>query len=100
MHLWCGRHCYFLQLLGWFLVDARRLGASPDDALADLKRQSPMHFRQLWKTVPAAQQQALRDAARGVPSQIGVLKQRGLLTEDGKPFGEVFAAWLRGEIAA
>ena len=24
MHHWCGRHCYFLQLFGWFLVDARR----------------------------------------------------------------------------
>jgi hypothetical protein len=35
-----------------------------------------------------------------VPSHIGVLKQRGLLTDDGEPFGEVFAAWLREEIAS
>ena len=48
----------------------------------------------------SAHWQASMDAARGVPSDIGVLKQRGLLTEDGKPFGEVFAAWLRGEIAS
>lgn len=59
-----------------------------------------MHFRQLWKTLPGAQQQALRDAARGVPSQAGVLKQRGLLRDDGTPFGEIFAAWLREEIAS
>jgi len=100
MHRWCGDHSFFLQLFGSALVDARRAGTSPDDALADLKRQAPMHFRQLWKMLPAAQQQALRDAARGVPSHIGVLKQRGLLRDDGTPFGEVFAAWLRGEIAS
>jgi len=100
MNRWCGRHSYFLQLFGWLLVDARGLGASPDQALADLARQAPMHFRQLWKTLPGAQQQALRDAARGLPCNIGVLKQRGLLTDEGKPFGELFGAWLRGELAS
>jgi hypothetical protein len=50
--------------------------------------------------LPAVQQRALRDAARGVPSHVGVLKQRGLLTDNGTPFGEVFAVWLRGEIAS
>jgi hypothetical protein len=100
MHRWCGNHSFVLQLFGSFLVDARRAGASPDQALAELRSQAPMHFRQLWRTLSPAEQQALRDAARGVPSQIGSLKQRGLLTEDGKPFGEVFAAWLRGEIGS
>jgi hypothetical protein len=98
MHYWCGAHCFFLQLFGRYLVDSRRAGISPDQAIGDLKRQSPIHFRQLWRTLPDVQQRALHDAARGVPSHIGVLKQRGLLREDGRPFGEVFAAWLRGEI--
>jgi predicted MPP superfamily phosphohydrolase len=100
MRHWCGSHSFFLQLFGGFLVDARRAGTSPDGALAALKAQSPTHFRQLWKTLTPAGQQALRDAARGVPSLAGSLKQRGLLTEDGRPFGEVFAAWLRGEISS
>jgi hypothetical protein len=100
MRRWCGSHSFFLQLFGSFLVDARRAGASPDQALANLKSQSPTHFRQLWKTLTAVEQQSVRDAARGVPSRIGILKQRGLLTDDGKPFGEVFAAWLLGEIGS
>jgi hypothetical protein len=100
MRQWCGSHSFFLQLFGGFLVDARRAGTSPDGALAALKAQSPTHFRQLWKTLTPAGQQALRDAARGVPSGAGALKQRGLLTEDGRPFGEVFTAWLRGEIGS
>src|SRR5208283_2531347 len=95
MRRWCGRHCFFLQLFGHVLVEARRSVASPDQALADFKLQSVPHFRQVWRTLSRTHQQALRDAARGVPSSIGVLKQRGLIGEDGRPFGEVFAAWLR-----
>jgi hypothetical protein len=100
MRHWCGSHSFFLQLFGGFLVEARRAGTSPDRALEELKAQAPAHFRQLWKTLGIAGQQALRDAAHGVPSGSVGLKQRGLLTEDGRPFGELFAAWLRGEIAS
>jgi hypothetical protein len=100
MRHWCGSHSFFLQLFGGFLVEARRAGMSPDRALEELKAQAPAHFRQLWKTLGTAGQQALRDAAHGVPSGSVGLKQRGLLTEDGRPFGELFAAWLREEIAS
>jgi hypothetical protein len=100
MRRWSGTHSFFLQLFGSLLVEARRAGASPDQALAGLQGQAPIFFRPLRKALPAPQWQALRDSARGVPSQIGVLKQRGLVGDDGRPFGEVFAAWLRGEIGA
>jgi 3',5'-cyclic AMP phosphodiesterase CpdA len=100
MRHWCGSHSFFLQLFGSFLVEARRVGAGQDQAVADLRLQAPLHFRQLWRTVAQPHQQALRDAARGLPSKIGALQQRGLLNEEGKPFGEVFAAWLRGEIGS
>ena len=89
MHYWSGDHSFFLQLFGSALVDARRTGAGPDAALADLKRQSPMHFRQLVRVLPDELRRALGDAARGVPAQIGVLKQRGLVRENGTPFGEL-----------
>ena len=46
MH-WCASHSFFLQLFGSFLVEARRSGASPDQALGELKPQAPLHFRQL-----------------------------------------------------
>jgi len=100
MRHWCGRHSFFLQLFGSFLVDARRQAKPPDDALAELQRQAPMHFRALWRTLPSNHKQALRDAARGVPPHIGGLEQRGLITPEGKPFGELFAAWLRRELAS
>jgi predicted phosphodiesterase len=92
MRHWCGGHSFFLQLFGSLLVDARRSNASPDRALSDLQQQAPIYLRQLRKGMCDELWQALRDAAQGVPSHIGVLKQRGLLTDEGRPFGEVFAA--------
>jgi len=97
MRLWCGGHSFFLQLLGSLLVDARERGTSPDEALSELQQQSPIHLRHLWRTVRDPERQALSDASRGLPSHVGVLKQRGLITEAGQPFGEIFAWWLRGE---
>ncbi len=95
---WCGRHCFYLELFGSYLVDARRCALGQDAALANLKGEAVGHFRQLWRSLTAEQQQALRDAARGVPSSLQVLQRRGLLDSEGWPFAELFAAWLRGEI--
>ena len=36
MRRWCGSHSFFLQLFGSFLVEARRMEASPDQALASV----------------------------------------------------------------
>ena len=94
MRHWCGRHSFFLQLLGSFLVDARRNGAGPQAALVELERQAPTHLRPI--RLSKEQRKALLDAARGLPAKMGVLLNRGLVTEDGLPFGEVFARWLRG----
>ena len=96
MRHWCGDHSFFLQLLGRSLVEARRRGSSPSDGLIAFQEQANFHLRTLWRTLPASQQSALRDAARGLPATAGVLRRRGLVTADGKPFGEIFAAWLRG----
>ena len=98
MRQWCGDHSFFLQLLGRSLVEARRRGASPGDGLAEFQQQANTHLRTLWRKIPPDQQSALRDAARGLPAAAGVLHRRGLVDVDGGPFGEVFAAWLRGAL--
>lgn len=95
---WCGEHPFFLHLLGRYLVEARLAGAHPSQGLNEFKLQSPIYFRQLWQTLPSSQRSALHDAARGVPAHSDLLQQRGFVTPDGAPFGEIFAAWLRGEI--
>lgn len=99
MRRWCGRHCFYLQLFGSYLVKAHRVGESQSTALANLQGESVRHFRELWRTLPAPQQRLLRDAARGTPSILQILQRRGLLDDEGRPFNELFAAWLRGEIS-
>jgi predicted phosphodiesterase len=99
MRRWCGRHCFYLQLFGSYLVEARRSGQSQSTALTNLQGESIRHFRELWRTLPAIHQQALRDAAHGIPSRAPILQRRGLVDDEGRPFNDLFAAWLRGEIA-
>jgi len=99
MRHWCGRHCFYLQLFGSYLVDARSSGQGQSTALANLQGESTLYFREIWRGLPANHQQSLRDAARGLPCHVQILQRRGLLDEEGRPFNELFAAWLRGEIS-
>lgn len=99
MRHWCGRHCFYLQLFGSYLVDARRSAVGQGAAVANLRGEAVGHFRQLWRSLTAEQQQSLRGAARGVPSSLQVLQRRGLIDSEGWPFAELFATWLRGEIS-
>ncbi len=98
MRRWCGGHSFFLQLLGWHLADARRGGLAVDPALSEFRGQAAGQLRQVWSMLSKVEKQALRDSVHGVPVRLGVLKQRGLVGEDGLPFAEVLAAWLRGEV--
>ncbi len=97
MRRWCGAHSFFLQLLGWSLAEARRAESSPDQAVTDFRRQGEIHLRQVWATLSPVDRRALLDAAQGLPAQLGTLKQRGLVRDDGLPFAEVLASWLRSE---
>ncbi len=99
MRRWCGRHCFYLQLFGSYLVDARKAGQGQEVALANLKGEAVNHFRQLWRSLTEPQHAVLRDAARGVLTGNLMLERRGLLGSEGQPFNELFGAWIRGEIA-
>ena len=96
MRLWCGRHPFFLQLLGYKLAQARRQGLDIDECLAEFHAEADTHLRNIWHPVPEAQKQAVRDASRGIPASAPDLKSRGLVTEDGLPFAEVLRRWLLG----
>lgn len=100
MRKWAGCHAFYLQLLGRQLVEARRAGASASEALDQFKAEFGVHVRKLLATpkLTGPQMQMLRDSAMGMPCRAGVFVQRGLVTEEGWPFCEAFAAWLRGEI--
>lgn len=97
MRRWAGRHTYYLQLLGYRLVEARRLGQTRDEALDKARQDAYARLRHLWKNLLPREQQALRLAAKGTPADHSRLRTRGLLDNDGRPFGEVLTEWLNEE---
>jgi 3',5'-cyclic AMP phosphodiesterase CpdA len=99
MRRWAGRHPYFLQLLGYRLVEASRLGETREDALDKARQDGYARLRHLWANLTDREKQALRHASAGTSSNHSRLRVRGLLEPDGRLFGEVLAEWLAEEDA-
>jgi hypothetical protein len=97
MRRWAGRHPYYLQLLGFRLVQARLAGDSRDTALDNARDDAYARLRHLWKSLKPKEKQALLNAAVGQPANLSGLRMRGLLQEDGTVFGEVLVEWLDQE---
>lgn len=53
---------------------------------------------QSWSTLGEPERQALREAAAMPKPQARRLRQRGLLDEEGRPFGRVLTEWLADEV--
>lgn len=94
---WAGRHPFHGQLLGHCLVQAKRFGETRQRALDDYQDTAFARLRELWARLEEKEREALRLAARGQPTQLRSLHRRGLVDDEGKPFGEVLLAWLREE---
>ncbi len=95
MRKWAGRHPLYLHLLGRALVDSRQLGESQAEALDTFRDEAEQRLRELWRRLSKREQEALRTVVRGGSVEQRSLKRRGLLDEEGRPFAEVLAAWLR-----
>jgi predicted phosphodiesterase len=97
MRSWAGRHPYYLQVLGFRLVEARRLGHCREWALDHARQDGFARLRTLWASLSEKERQALRQAAAGQASRHSRLRLRGLLEENGLLFGQVLAEWLEEE---
>jgi hypothetical protein len=95
---WAGRHPFFIQLLGRKLADSLKYGESMEEAKEQFLAEGSSRLRELWATLPAKDQDALRESVRSPQPHSGALKRRGLLTEDGRPFGRLLVEWLENEI--
>ncbi|MCX6626855.1 MAG: metallophosphoesterase [Candidatus Solibacter sp.] len=93
---WAGRHPFFIQLFGRKLVDSCRYGESADNALEQFLAEGGSRLRELWGTLTERDRQILRAAvdAPQLQSVARSLRQRGLLTEQGRPFGRLLTEWL------
>jgi hypothetical protein len=94
---WAGRHPFFIQLLGRKLTDSLRFGETPQDAIEQFIAESAGRLRELWATLPPKDHAVLRTSIETPQPKAMVLRHRGLLTEDGKPFGRLLVEWLTEE---
>jgi 3',5'-cyclic AMP phosphodiesterase CpdA len=95
---WVGRHPYFIQLFGYFLVEGERSGHSPARALDLLREQAALPLKDIWRVLTPKEQQDLYAVAHGTKISNRTLRSRGLLTEDNEPFGELLTAFIKEEL--
>jgi predicted MPP superfamily phosphohydrolase len=91
---WAGRHPFFIQLLARKIIDAQQFGQPLEDALNDFQTEAAARLRELWKTLEARDRNVLVEAAAVPKVSARTLKLRGLLDENGRPFGRVLTEWL------
>ncbi len=91
MRVWAGRHPFYLQLLGRYLLNERNHRV----ALDGFQTESAKHLRELWDNLGAKEQEALKQHVQGKTADRPALRTRGLLTEDNKIFGKVLEEWLK-----
>jgi hypothetical protein len=92
---WAGRHPFFIQLFCRKLVDSNRYGESLEDAEEQFLIEGGTRLRELWATLSDHDKTILTAAVMTPQPQARSLRRRGLLTEEGRPFGRLLVEWLR-----
>jgi len=98
MHDWAGRHPFYLDLLGRHLVHARQSESSVQEALDRFQAEAAMRLRSVWDILQEPERKTLLESLGGVPAKRRSLRMRGLVTDEGKPFGKVLKTWLNEEL--
>ena len=62
----------------------------------EFQAEAAARLRELWATLTEREQMLLLEAVK-VPQPHAALRRRGLLEEDGSPFGRVLTQWLADE---
>jgi len=90
---WAGRHPFFIQLMTRKLLDAPQFGQTADEAFEEFQTEASARLRELWGTLNEREQQILVEAATN-PTPNAALRRRGLIEDQGRPFGRVLTQWL------
>jgi hypothetical protein len=94
---WAGTHPYFVQLLAHELADARLHDSPIDDAMDRFYDTASARLNELWQILSDSDREELRKTVSDIPPTRRVLRLRGLVTADGKPFGRILREWLEEE---
>jgi hypothetical protein len=97
--LWCGRHPFYVKLLAHHLQRAQRDQRPREHAVEVFRGDAGREIQRLWRDhLDPDERAALRGAVRGEapPARTAWgLQRRGILTEEGRPFGEVLTRWVQ-----
>jgi calcineurin-like phosphoesterase family protein len=97
MRKWAGRHPFHLQLLGRHLVKAHLSGEGSHAGLDRYLDEAYSRLREIWSRLNPREQTSLKEAAAGRATTLRSLRRRGLVREDGLPFGDVLTSWIGEE---
>jgi len=92
---WAGTQAFYLSLLARGLYDARGDG-EPRERVLDHFRDEAVNqqFAPWWAALDEGARTALRRAAAGESVDGAEWRERGLLTQDNRPFARVLTQWL------
>ena len=94
---WAGRHPFFIQLMARKLLDGREYGQTDVAAREEFQAEAAARLRELWSTLTEKDQKMLLAAANIPKPEATALRRRGLVDENGRPFGRVLTQWLADE---
>jgi 3',5'-cyclic AMP phosphodiesterase CpdA len=94
MRRWAGRHPFFLQVLGHYLVQSGEL----ESAMESARTQACARIREWLRILSVRERKDLDRAVNGEVVLRRSLRERGLLTAEGRPFGEVLVECIREEL--
>jgi hypothetical protein len=95
---WAGRHPFYLQLLGTHLVEARRQGEPVERAMDRFRMEASARLREFWNALVDRDRRSLAGVLEGKPVQRLSLRAKGVVTNEGQPFAEILAEWMREEV--
>jgi hypothetical protein len=94
---WAGRHPFFIQLMARKLLDSKEFGEPEEQGLEAFQAEAAARLRELWGTLTEREQKLLLDSGVIPKPNAAALRRRGLLDEEGRPFGRVLTQWLADE---
>ena len=63
-------------------------------ALDRFRTEADARLREVWRVLSETERKRLRECCAGQGIDMRRLKARGLVTEDGRPFGRVLTEWV------
>lgn len=93
---WAGEHPFYLTLFARHLLSARGNGESEDVALRRFQTEASARLRELWHgALSDSERGAILRCTKEAPAPKRSLCDRGILRDNGLPFGHILTWWLQ-----